>query len=445
MADAMEMMLLSFLGPAVACEWGLTPAEEAALSTSVFVGMAFGGFLWGAASDAFGRRAAFFIPSLVTFVAGVLSAAAPNFWVLVLLRALVGLGLGGGPVAFALFLEFAPSPSRGRALVAVQAFWTLGSALEAGLAWGVLGPLGWRWLAALSSAPCAVLAALIFFVPESPFFLAAAGRRADAEAVLRRAARSAKKSLPPGRLAVASLKKKDSKTPIAAAVAQRLSRLSATVAEAVASPARRVRASLERASAPDLDGIAAAGAAEEKAAAASVAAASAGGAAGGAAAVPPPKRSLSSPAAAPASAASATAEAATDPERDPRSVHHQDGDEDEEEEKETWRAKLLHACSGASQLASRELRRTSGLLAIVWLANALTYYSLVQLTTSVNTGAGEKGGGGGESGGGRDSPACRDGRLRFRQSELLAIFVDSCAELPGLAAAALLIDLVGRR
>ena len=71
MADAMEMMLLSFLGPAVACEWGLTPAEEAALSTSVFVGMAFGGFLWGAASDAFGRRAAFFIPSLVTFVAGV--------------------------------------------------------------------------------------------------------------------------------------------------------------------------------------------------------------------------------------------------------------------------------------------------------------------------------------------------------------------------------------
>ena len=429
----MEMMLLSFLGPAVACEWGLSPAQEAALSTSVFVGMAFGGFLWGAASDAFGRRAAFFIPSLLTFVAGVLSAAAPNFWVLVSLRALVGLGLGGGPVAFALFLEFAPSPSRGRALVAVQAFWTLGSALEAGLAWAVLGPLGWRWLAALSSAPCAVLAALIFFVPESPFFLAAAGRRADAEAVLWRAARSAKKELPQGRLAVASRKKKE-KVPIAAAVALRLSRLSATVAEAVAAPARRRRASLERASVS----LAAGEEAEDEKAAAAAAAA-----AGGAAALPP-KGSLSPTAAHAATAATAAAATtSTDPERDPPRAEE---NEEDEEEKETWRAKLLHACRGASQLASPDLRRTSGLLAVVWLANALTYYSLVLLTTSVNTGAGEKGGSGESGGGGgRDSPACREGRLRFRQAELLAIFVDSCAELPGLAAAALLIDLVGRR
>ena len=27
-ADAMEMMLLSFIGPAVACEWGLTGGQE---------------------------------------------------------------------------------------------------------------------------------------------------------------------------------------------------------------------------------------------------------------------------------------------------------------------------------------------------------------------------------------------------------------------------------
>lgn len=443
----MEMMLLSFLGPAVACEWGLSPSQEAALSTSVFVGMAFGGFLWGAASDAFGRRAAFFVPSLLTFVAGVLSAAAPNFAVLVLLRALVGLGLGGGPVAFALFVEFAPSPSRGRALVAVQAFWTLGSAFEAGLAWAVLGPLGWRWLAALSSAPCAVLAALIFFVPESPFFLAAAGRRADAEAVLRRAARSARKTLPAGRLVVASSLKRKDKTAIAAAVAQRLSRLSATLAEHTSSALGRQRraraaAALETTASAPLDS-ASAGAAGDAAATAEKAAEG-----GAAAALHPPKRSLSSPAAAVAAAAAATAAAATtDPERDPRPVGGEDEDDDEEP-KETWRAKLLHACSGASQLASKDLRRTSGLLAIVWLANALTYYSLVLLTTSVNTGAGggEKGkGGGGGAEGGRDSPACRDGRLRFRQSELLAIFVDSCAELPGLAAAALLIDLIGRR
>lgn len=35
----------------------------------------------------------------------------------------------------------------------LQGFWTLGSCLEAGLAWLVLNDWGWRWLLALSSIP----------------------------------------------------------------------------------------------------------------------------------------------------------------------------------------------------------------------------------------------------------------------------------------------------
>lgn len=36
-ADAMEMMLLSFLGPAVRCEWGLTPSQEGLITSVVFL------------------------------------------------------------------------------------------------------------------------------------------------------------------------------------------------------------------------------------------------------------------------------------------------------------------------------------------------------------------------------------------------------------------------
>ena len=108
---------------------------------------------------------------------------------LIVTRALVGVGLGGAHVAFALFLEFEPSPSRGRALVFLQAFWTVGSVLQAGLAWMVVGTLGWRWLVALSSIPLLVLAALVPCVPESPHFLIAAGRRDAALSVLQRVAK----------------------------------------------------------------------------------------------------------------------------------------------------------------------------------------------------------------------------------------------------------------
>lgn len=72
---------------------------------------------------------------------------------LLLIRFMVGIGLGGVPVAFALFAEFCPVAGRGGWLIALQAFWTFGSMAEAAVAWGVLVPLGWRVLLALSAAP----------------------------------------------------------------------------------------------------------------------------------------------------------------------------------------------------------------------------------------------------------------------------------------------------
>lgn len=55
-SEAMEMMLLSFVGPAVQALWGLSPKQESALSIVVFAGMLVGACLWGTVSDRFGRR-----------------------------------------------------------------------------------------------------------------------------------------------------------------------------------------------------------------------------------------------------------------------------------------------------------------------------------------------------------------------------------------------------
>lgn len=60
-SEAMEMMLLSFVGPSVRSEWGLSSNEESLITSVVFVGMLGGAYTWGVISDIHGRRQ---VPSL---------------------------------------------------------------------------------------------------------------------------------------------------------------------------------------------------------------------------------------------------------------------------------------------------------------------------------------------------------------------------------------------
>ncbi|KAG6581245.1 Organic cation/carnitine transporter 7, partial [Cucurbita argyrosperma subsp. sororia] len=103
-SEAMEMMLLSFVGPAVQSAWSLSPREESLITSVVFAGMLVGAYSWGIVSDIYGRRKGFFITATITSIAGFLSVFAPNYISLLILRCLVGVGLGGGPVLASCFI-----------------------------------------------------------------------------------------------------------------------------------------------------------------------------------------------------------------------------------------------------------------------------------------------------------------------------------------------------
>ncbi|XP_050225092.1 organic cation/carnitine transporter 7 isoform X2 [Mercurialis annua] len=197
-SEAMEMMLLSSIGPAVQRQWGLSSAQESLITSMVFVGMMIGAYSWGLVSDKFGRRRGFLATAVITSGAGLLSAFAPNYVALILCRCLVGLGLGGGPVLLAWFLEFVPASKRGTWMVIFQFFWTIGSTIEAALAWIIMPRLTWRWLLGVAAFPSFLLLVFYNMTPESPRYLCLKGRKNEALRILERIAKLNGTGLPPG-------------------------------------------------------------------------------------------------------------------------------------------------------------------------------------------------------------------------------------------------------
>ncbi|XP_040299572.1 synaptic vesicle 2-related protein isoform X2 [Herpailurus yagouaroundi] len=120
MADAMEMMILSILAPQLHCEWRLPSWQVALLTSVVFVGMMSSSTLWGNISDQYGRKTGLKISVLWTLYYGVLSAFAPVYsWILVL-RGLVGFGIGGVPQSVTLYAEFLPMKARAKCILLIE-------------------------------------------------------------------------------------------------------------------------------------------------------------------------------------------------------------------------------------------------------------------------------------------------------------------------------------
>lgn len=78
-ADACEVMLLSFLGASVRCEWGVPASSESTLTSVVFAGMLLGVYTLGALADGIGRRRGFLASAALLGASGLSSALAPSF------------------------------------------------------------------------------------------------------------------------------------------------------------------------------------------------------------------------------------------------------------------------------------------------------------------------------------------------------------------------------
>lgn len=176
--DSLDFFLLVFCVKAIAGEFHTQPSE---VLGAVFLTQAFrplGALIFGMLADRYGRKPVLLINILSFSVIEFACAFAPSLNVLLVLRALFGVAMGGEwGVGAALTFESLPKEGRGMFSGILQEGYALGSIL-ASAAFGLFfHSIGWRGLFILGAAPALLVLYVRVRVPESPVWVAGARKR----------------------------------------------------------------------------------------------------------------------------------------------------------------------------------------------------------------------------------------------------------------------------
>jgi SHS family lactate transporter-like MFS transporter len=170
--DSLDYFILILCAPAIATEFHTKPS---AVMGAVFLTLAFrpvGAVLFGLLADRYGRRPVLMMNILSFSVIELACGFAPSLAVLMVLRALFGLAMGGEwGVGAALVFETLPKGGRGSFSGILQEGYALGSMLAAGAFALFFHLIGWRGLFILGSTPALLVLYVRMRVDESPVWL----------------------------------------------------------------------------------------------------------------------------------------------------------------------------------------------------------------------------------------------------------------------------------
>ncbi|KFK30985.1 hypothetical protein AALP_AA6G053800, partial [Arabis alpina] len=159
----------------------LSIADYSLFGSILTVGLILGALICGKLTDLVGRVYTIWITNILFIIGWFVIAFAKGIWMLDLGRLLQGISIGIsaylGPVYIT---EIAPRNLRGSASSMAQLFAGVGISVFYALGTAV----SWRNLAILGSIPSLMSLPLLFFIPESPRWLAKVGREKEVEAVL---------------------------------------------------------------------------------------------------------------------------------------------------------------------------------------------------------------------------------------------------------------------
>jgi putative MFS transporter len=150
-----------------------------------FLGMTAGALITGFVGDKFGRRFTYQINLLIFGLASLAAAFAQDMPQLIVCRFVQGLGLGAEiVVGYSTLTEFVPPETRGRWLSFLAFVTVCGFPATAILGYLIIPNFGWRPMFVIAGIGSLVVWYLRKNLPESPRWLEAQGRDAEAEALM---------------------------------------------------------------------------------------------------------------------------------------------------------------------------------------------------------------------------------------------------------------------
>jgi putative MFS transporter len=194
--EGFNILSISYVLPVLVPRWHLTPPQTGALIGVGFLGGAISTFALGWIAERFGRKTAIVLSTAAYSVASLLGAFAWNFASMFVLRGLQGLGGGGeAPVAVTYISELSRAKGRGRFILMYEIIFPLGLLAAAVAGWWLVGHVAWQLMFVIGGLPALVVLYLQRRIPESPRWLAAQGRRAEAAAVMDLIERESEKAI----------------------------------------------------------------------------------------------------------------------------------------------------------------------------------------------------------------------------------------------------------
>ncbi|WP_404932286.1 MFS transporter [Mycobacterium intracellulare] len=177
--DAFDYFIVVLVYADIAKTFHHSKAEVAFVTTATLIMRPVGALLFGLWADRVGRRLPLMVDVMFYSVVGFLCAFAPNFTVLVILRLLYGIGMGGEwGLGAALAMEKVPVQRRGFFSGLLQEGYAFGYLLASVAALVVIDwlELSWRWLFGLSIVPALISLIIRYRVEESEVWEAAQDR-----------------------------------------------------------------------------------------------------------------------------------------------------------------------------------------------------------------------------------------------------------------------------